>query len=217
MKLKLIIASVLLLQSFAHAGNRDESDVIFHSRSSGDGLFSQMLIGFSELIASAVVGNSGGGETRFDQLSKMSEADLASAQNLVASEREREIKIKAILANPNSYIDANDGEWFVGEKNVLRSEINNEIQTLRTTRLVTEVEKTAAIESAKLNIAKIREAALIDAQKTGVLDNKVKFIRRGTTIFLVVDVTARIYVWGCLDADPTLSPSVTFIHGLLTK
>jgi|GEM_PF-4925681 hypothetical protein len=208
MKVKYLLVSLLMAQGavvpMAMADNRGSADVLFDQPATAGG--TQFLLGLAELIAAERIKP---GMTVADKMLTKAESTLTLAQDLPTSEAQRTATISAINGNPANFADNG------GLQPELKPAAARRIEALKSAAIVTKAEKTAAIEAAQDLLSSARADALITMQKMGALDKAVRVARYGTSLILVGDVVARIYIWNALDANPTISPAATYLRSLI--
>lgn len=204
-----LTTSVLLFSSLTlYASNRDLEDKVFDEPQRGE--WAQIWIGGFEYFAAEMIRPQLGGELKSV---KAAEFELKITRHLATSDSQRVQALEAILNNPHNFYFKSD----VGKVSELKKGAAELYQRVKSTEIMTKVEKTALIESAKKEVANARTTALTAARNKGLLHKGVKFLRMGTSIILYGDFLARIYIWNALKADPTYFPVATYLKKKLEK
>ncbi len=209
MKKLLVLLCLSAFSSFAQAGNLDTTDSIFNQTSEGG--WAQVFLGGSQLLAAQFVGPAASLEALTLQ---DAEKRLAYVRYLPVSEAERSQTIKMILDNTDNYAFTNGisvGSVKLGVGSQLTDEAQELVAQIQTSPLVTNAEKLAMIDEASNAVADARVAAVTAAQNMGLLSKAVRVVQRGAQVLLILDVSARVYVWNALDKNPTFSPGATFL------
>lgn len=204
MVLFIILSSGLANGAFAQ--NRDSVDRIFPEPTKAG--WPQILLGLTQLwIANSLYSYL----TPEQNMLKNAALNLQIAQDLPVSEEQRERMITAILNNAEKIDDSNAPESIISQSTKKR------IERIQLADLVTATEKKVAIKIAQEQLAATRTTYLKVAQNMGWLDKSLRILRLGTAVVLVGDVIGRVYVWNALDANPTLSPTATYLQHLIQK
>lgn len=185
--------------TFATSLRDDSQDVFTKPKVSG---MTQILLGLVELGIGTTVWPKMEAEEESLEAAKKS---LAEADRLPTTPAQKRALIKEIMVNSASY----EGDVRTGKPSDLNDEARTKFARVKAMDIVDDAEKARQIAAAQGRVASATESVMQAAQNRGFIHKSVRIVRAGTSIILIGDVLARIYIWNVLDANPTFSPVAT--------
>ena len=215
MVLVILFSQGITMELFARVcAGEDGEDRIFHEPAKA--METQILLGFSQAVAAKYLYSyvSPQGKINADKLD-LAKKQLQYAQDLPLSEEQRHRTIGAILNKIDPW--DNNPEDLENQKGIFNSSEHKRVNRLKYVKLVSWEERENAINQAKANLAETRTSILKSAQSMGLLDKSLRVLRVGASVLLIGDGIGRVYVWHSLDANPTLSPTATYLKHLIAQ
>lgn len=201
-------APIKATQDSRTSENRRSEDIIF---SEPKGAVSHQIVwSAAELL---LVRRVWPGLTAYQNALASAEAALNTARDTPTSEEHRSKLIYSIVTNPDNFAKADDA----GDFSKLDDYQKKRIARIRAARLLTSGEQQSAVKLARTHLEYLQNETTQVAYRLGYLDRSVRVARIATSYVLIGDVVSRALVWYLVDADPTMSPVVTFVQKTLLE